>query len=200
MNNNIEQPQKDNTLKTVLIILGVVLGVIAIGVIGFILLFTMVFNKTLDFIEENSNEYSENHNSSSSDDDYESTDDEEYEDEDIIIQENYSNIEKISLSTLKEMIKKKRSFVIVISQTYCSHCIAYKPVYNEVLKSNKVKGYELDLLTLSENEYEEFKNILSISGTPTTLVYIDGVAQQDILVGSVTKQDLNDYLSKYGFI
>lgn len=200
MNNNVEQPKKDNTLKTVLIILGIVLGVIAVGVIGFILLFTMVFNKTLDFIEENSNEYSENHNSSSSEDEYGSTDDEEYDGEEIIIQDNYSNIEKISLSTLKEMIKKKRSFVIVISQTYCSHCIAYKPIYNEVLKSNKVKGYELDILTLSEDEYEEFKTILSISGTPTTLVYIDGVAQEEILEGNTTSEKLNDYLSKYGFI
>ena len=42
----------------------------------------------------------------------------------------------------KKMIDEKRSFVIVISQTYCSHCIAYKPVFNDVLKRNKINGYD----------------------------------------------------------
>lgn len=112
----------------------------------------------------------------------------------------YSNIEQLSLSSFKEMIKKKRSFVVVISQTYCSHCIVYKPIYNEVLKEHNSKGYELDVYGLSQTVRTDFLNKYGINGTPTTLIFIDGVLQKDRIEGMVEKQYLVDFLSKYGFI
>lgn len=112
----------------------------------------------------------------------------------------YSNIEQISLSSFNEMIKKKRSFVVVISQTYCSHCIVYKPVYNEVLKEHNSKGYDLDIYGLSQTVRTDLLNKYGINGTPTTLIFIDGVLQKDRIEGMVEKQYLVDFLSKYGFI
>ena len=112
----------------------------------------------------------------------------------------YSNIEQLSLSSFKEMIKKKRSFVVVISQTYCSHCIVYKPIYNEVLKEHNSKGYELDVYGLSQTVRTDLLNKYGINGTPTTLIFIDGVLQKDRIEGMVEKQYLVDFLSKYGFI
>ena len=112
----------------------------------------------------------------------------------------YSNIEQISLSSFNEMIKKKRSFVVVISQTYCSHCIVYKPIYNEVLKEHNSKGYDLDIYGLSQTVRKDLLNKYGINGTPTTLIFIDGVLQKDRIEGMVEKQYLVDFLSKYGFI
>lgn len=112
----------------------------------------------------------------------------------------YSNIEQISLSSFNEMIKKKRSFVVVISQTYCSHCIVYKPIYNEVLKEHNSKGYDLDIYGLSQTVRTNLLNKYGINGTPTTLIFIDGVLQKDRIEGMVEKQYLVDFLSKYGFI
>ena len=112
----------------------------------------------------------------------------------------YSNIEQISLSSFNEMIKKKRSFVVVISQTYCSHCIVYKPIYNEVLKEHNSKGYDLDIYGLSQTVRTDLLNKYGINGTPTTLIFIDGVLQKDRIEGMVEKQYLVDFLSKYGFI
>lgn len=112
----------------------------------------------------------------------------------------YSNIEQISLSSFNEMIKKKRSFVVVISQTYCSHCIVYKPIYNEVLKEHNSKGYDLDIYGLSQTVRTDLLNKYGINGTPTTLIFIDGVLQKDRIEGMAEKQYLVDFLSKYGFI
>jgi thiol-disulfide isomerase/thioredoxin len=197
--NNIEQPKKDNTLKIILIVAGVIIGIIAVVVIGIVFLFSTIFKTGLELFEEKTNEYGENNNSSTSGNNN-GHDYGEYENgEEVIIQDSYSNIEKISFDTFKKMIDEKRSFVIVISQTYCSHCIAYKPVFNDVLKRNKINGYELDLLTIAQEDYEEFNNLLDVTGTPTAIIYVDGIAQKEVLEGNLSASEINNYLKKYGF-
>ncbi len=205
MNQNIngEQiPQKDNTLKIVLMIVGIVGGVLVVGVAGFLFLFYTIFNKSVELIEETKEDireqYEDNNNSSSSGN--HDNNDDNTDGEDFVIQENYSNIEQLSFKNFKRKIENKESFVILISQTTCSHCIAFKPIYNEVFKKNNTVGYELDLLTLTQDERLEFVNMLEIDGTPTTLIYIDGVVQEEKKIGVITETDLTNYLSKYGFI
>ncbi len=205
MNQNIngeQTPQKDNTLKIVLIIVGIVGGVLVVGVAGFLFLFYTIFNKSVELIDETKEdirEQYEGNNNSSSSGNHDNNDD-NTDGEDFVIQENYSNIEQLSFKNFKRKIEKKESFVILISQTTCSHCIAFKPTYNEVFKKNNTVGYELDLLTLTQDERLEFVNMLEIDGTPTTLIYIDGVVQEEKKIGVITETDLTNYLSKYGFI
>lgn len=115
-------------------------------------------------------------------------------------QTTYSNIEQLSYSSFNDMIKNKRSFVVVISQTFCSHCIAYKPIYNEVLSKHNAKGYDLDIVELEEEQRKDILNSLNVSGTPTTLIYIDGVLQNERKEGIVEKEKLEDFLAMYGFI
>jgi thiol-disulfide isomerase/thioredoxin len=205
MNQNIngeQTPQKDNTLKIVLIIVGIVGGVLVVGVAGFLFLFYTIFNKSVELIDETKEDireqYEDNNNSSSSGN--HDNNDDNTDGEDFVIQENYSNIEQLSFKNFKRKIEKKESFVILISQTTCYHCIAFKPTYNEVFKKNNTVGYELDLLTLTQDERLEFVNMLEIDGTPTTLIYIDGVVQKEKKIGVITETDLTNYLSKYGFI
>ena len=50
----------------------------------------------------------------------------------------YSNILTVKLDKVRKMIEEKETFVLLISQTYCSHCIAFKPLYNQVLKDTKL--------------------------------------------------------------
>ena len=187
--NGAQPPKKDNTLKIVLIIMGSIFGIIIVGIIAFFFLVYVIFNKSVEIFEENREEIYENYN----DNNYKDEENNDYKDEenDEELPSEYSNIEKLTLDELKDLIAKKRSFVIVISQTYCGHCIDYKPVFNEALKDNNIIGYELDLLTLKKSEYEDFNNLLTVTGTPTTFIYIDGVVQQENKEGSVTKEELN---------
>lgn len=112
----------------------------------------------------------------------------------------YSNILTVKLDKVRKMIEDKESFVLLISQTYCSHCIAYKPVYNEVMSMNDLLGYDLDIATLSEADFNKFKALFDVSSTPTTLVFVNGEQQEEIKIGTLTKEDLTTYLKKYKII
>ena len=118
----------------------------------------------------------------------------------IIAQNKNSNNKKKTSIFTYDMIKDKRSFVVVISQTYCSHCIAYKPIYNEVLKEHNAKGYDLDIVDLELEEREDILEEYDIEGTPTTIIFIDGILQKERKVGLVEKAELQSYLAMYGFI
>ncbi len=206
MNQNVngaQPPKKDNTLKIVLIIVGAIVGVIALGIIGFFFLVYVIFNKSIETFNDAKDEIFENYNSSTSGNTENNRDEQEEaspdEDENEIIQE-YSNIEQISFKEFKKLIERKRTFVIVISQTYCGHCIEYKPKFNKVLKKNKITGYDLDLLTLAQSDFEEFNSILTVKGTPTTFVFIDGKLQAKNIEGSASEDELTSFLEQYGFI
>lgn len=112
----------------------------------------------------------------------------------------YSNILTVKLDKVRKMIEDKEDFVLLISQTYCSHCIAYKPIYNEVLKENNVLGYDIDVATLSESDFQKFKALFEVSSTPTTLIFIDGVQQEETKLGAITNEELTSYLKKYNII
>ena len=45
----------------------------------------------------------------------------------------YSNIKLISVNQLIDLMAEDQDFILLISQTYCSHCVSFKPIYNEVL-------------------------------------------------------------------
>ncbi len=206
MNQNVngaQPPKKDNTLKILFIIIGSIFGIGILGVIGFVVFTYVIFNNSYNEYEERKNYINENYNSSTSG----NTDNNRGEqvvptpdeDETEITQE-YSNIEQLTFKEFKNLIEKKRSFVIVISQTYCGHCIEYKPKFNKVLKKNKITGYDLDLLTLAQSDFEEFNSILTVKGTPTTFVFIDGKVQTKNIEGSASEDELTSFLEQYGFI
>lgn len=112
----------------------------------------------------------------------------------------YSNILTVKLDKVRKMIEDKESFVLLISQTYCSHCIAYKPIYNEVMANNNLLGYDIDVATLSESDFKKFKELFDVSSTPTTLVFVEGEQQEEIKIGTVTNEELTKFLKKYNII
>ena len=77
----------------------------------------------------------------------------------------------------KEVMKKvenKDSFILLLSQTTCSHCAEYKPKLKRVTKKYKVYVYYLETDLLSEKEEKEIKKLFSFTGTPTTVFVTDG--------------------------
>ena len=50
----------------------------------------------------------------------------------------YESVLNIDLTGLKEKIDNKEKFVLVITQTGCSHCMAYLPVLDEIGKDYKL--------------------------------------------------------------
>ena len=109
----------------------------------------------------------------------------------------YSNIHEITVSDLNKMINDKEDFILLISQTSCSHCISFKPILNKALKQEEIIGYELDVQKVSSSEKKEIFNKLDVSGTPTTQIYIDGKKQFDRILGVETEDNVIEFIRKF---
>ncbi len=114
----------------------------------------------------------------------------------------FKSIEDIDLTTLKAKIDNKEKFVLVITQTGCSHCMAYLPILEEIGEDYKLTFYDLNMTNLSDEEKVEFNKLVRISGTPTTIFYTDGEEQSTTtrLVGEKTKDKIINRLKSEGYI
>lgn len=114
----------------------------------------------------------------------------------------YQSIEEINLTTLQDKINNKDKFVLVVTQTGCSHCIAYLPVLEEIGEEYHLKFYDINITNLSTDEKTDFNKIVRISGTPTTIFYTNGEEQSTTtrLVGEKTKDKIITRLKSEGYI
>ena len=114
----------------------------------------------------------------------------------------YESVLNIDLTGLKEKIDNKEKFVLVITQTGCSHCMAYLPVLDEIGKDYKLTFYDINMTNLSDEEKTEFNKLVRISGTPTTIFYTDGEEKTTTsrLVGEKTKEKIINRLKSEGYI
>ena len=81
---------------------------------------------------------------------------------------------EIKYNEVMKKINNGDTFVLLLSQTTCSHCAEYKPKVNRVAKKYKLTVYYLETNLLKEKEEKEIKKHFNYSGTPTTVFVIDG--------------------------
>lgn len=128
---------------------------------------------------------------------------EEVQDENMVVSSNgkYSNIEEIDVNELEVKMDQKESFILVFTQTQCGHCIAYKPVFNKVLKKNDIQAFEVNLTNHTYKEREKINELVKFSGTPTTVVFVDGVEDNRYrIVGNASEDKIVEKLSNAGYI
>ena len=111
----------------------------------------------------------------------------------------FENLEEVSVGDIKSKIKNKESFVLMVSQTTCSHCKAFKPVIDEVAEEYGFKVYVVESNLLEESDYKDLQKIISYDGTPTTGVFIKGKLE-DTIEGESPKASVIEFLTKYGII
>ena len=108
----------------------------------------------------------------------------------------------INVSELKEKIKNKDDFILVFTQEGCGHCATYHDVINDVVKEYDIEIYDINLTNVKDKDTADLNKIASISGTPTTLFYINGEEQTTLnrINGSTSKTKLVNKLKKMGYI
>jgi len=114
----------------------------------------------------------------------------------------YPYIHELAFNELESKLNNQDSFVLIITQTGCSHCEAYLPVVQNVSNKYKVDFYVLNRTNISDEERTKLKNIANISGTPTTLFYTSGEEKSALnrLVGQATEYRLVEKLTSEGYI
>ncbi len=113
-----------------------------------------------------------------------------------------SYLVEIKYNTVMEKIENKDSFVLLLSQTTCSHCMEYKPKLENVANRYKVPVYYLEVDLISEEEKTELKKIFNFSGTPATIFVIDGEEKTAAtrISGDASEEKITAKLKSNGFI
>lgn len=118
------------------------------------------------------------------------------------IKDKKSYFKEIKYDKVIEKIDNKESFVLVLSQTTCSHCMDYKPKVESVANEYKLTIYYLETNLLSKKETEKFKKYITYTGTPTTVFIINGEEKTvaNRIDGSVAESKIIEKLKSNGFI
>lgn len=115
--------------------------------------------------------------------------------------ESQNKLVLIDYETFLSKRENKENFILVVTQTGCGACDAYKPKFNEVLSEYKITAYELNIKTLENDNLREFGEEFPIEYTPTTLVFEEGEEQTDLtVVGNESKEKIIQTLKQYGYI
>ncbi len=111
-------------------------------------------------------------------------------------------LKEIKYSDIIKKIDNKDSFVLLLSQTTCSHCIDFKPKLASVAKKYKLEVYYLETDLLDDKTRNELKTYFSYSGTPTTVFVINGEEKTAAtrINGDATEEKIISKLKSNGFI
>ena len=109
---------------------------------------------------------------------------------------------EIKFDKVMEKVENKDTFVLLLSQTTCSHCASYKPKLSRVAKKYKLEVYYLETDLLGEKATAELKKYFSFSGTPTTIFVINGDEKTaaNRINGDTTEEKIISKLKSNGFI
>lgn len=109
-----------------------------------------------------------------------------------VYQSKKDNLIYINLKKFIDLYNSKTKKIIVIGSAYCSHCINFKPIMENASYKYNIPVYFIDLSTLTQQEYNTFKEISYIKnnfrGTPTTILVENGEVI-DSIIGYTTVVD-----------
>lgn len=113
-----------------------------------------------------------------------------------------SYLKEIKYKDVIEKINNKDTFVLLISQTTCSHCLEYKPKLETVANKEKINIYYIEYDLLSKEDTENFNKYISFSGTPTTVFFTNGEEKTAAtrINGSASIEKIESKLKSNGFI
>lgn len=109
---------------------------------------------------------------------------------------------EINYNEFKEKVENKDTFILVISQTGCSHCEQYLPELERTLKEVNLKAYVVNIKNLSEEDANSFSKDVIFSGTPTTIFYTDGIEKTSLnrIVGYASRNKIIERFKSLGYI
>lgn len=109
---------------------------------------------------------------------------------------------ELTYKELEEKIKNKNTFILVYTQTNCSHCHEYKPILKRTLAKEELYAYEIVLDKLEKEERTKLNDIANVGGTPTTVFIKDGqeINTSSRIVGVAREDKLISRFKYLGYI
>ncbi len=109
---------------------------------------------------------------------------------------------ELKIDQLQTKIDSKESFILVISQSECSHCAEFKPRLKKILADYNIVGYYIEKDKLNDDQTAQLNNIANISGTPTTVFIVNGEEENTAtrIVGGKSNETVKNRLRAMGYI
>jgi thioredoxin-related protein len=113
-----------------------------------------------------------------------------------------NSVISIGISDLEEKINNKETFILVITQTDCSHCKQYLPELRKTLKKYNIVAYDLDIKKLDSDGTSTLAKYVTFQGTPTTIFFTDGEEKTTLnrIVGYAAESKIVERLKSLGYI
>ena len=114
-----------------------------------------------------------------------------------------NNLVKLNYNEVIEKITNKESFVLCISAKNCVHCQNYKPKLKKISNEYNITIYYIDIDTIEDSKYEEFKKELNFDGsTPVTIFIKNGEEKTTAtrINGDASTRTIINKLQANGFI
>ena len=113
-----------------------------------------------------------------------------------------SYFSEIKYNEVIEKIENDESFIILISQTECNHCISFKPKLEEAANEHKINIYYIDVDLLSNDENDKLLNYINYDSTPITVFIKNGeeTSAATRINGDASMEKIVNKLKSNGFI
>lgn len=114
---------------------------------------------------------------------------------------NKGDLKPITFKEIQEKKANKKDFILIVSQSTCSHCASYKPKVKQIAKEHGITVYYIDI-DLEKNEDEVIKELHITGETPMTLFYLEGKETSILnrIVGDLGTEKVINQFKKLGFI
>lgn len=110
-------------------------------------------------------------------------------------------LKSITYQQIKEKIENEEDFILIVSQSTCSHCATYKPKVKQIAQKHNITTYYIDFD--KEKDKEEFLTEFNLSGaTPMTLFFKEGKEQSILnrIEGDISATLIEKKFKEMGFI
>ena len=116
---------------------------------------------------------------------------------------NKGNLISLTYNQVQEKVKNKESFILVVSQSTCTHCASYKPKLEQIAADYKIDIYYIDYNLETKENQTKFLEKFNLDGsTPITIFIKEGKQTNlfDRLEGDVSETKAIEKFKKMGFI
>ena len=114
-----------------------------------------------------------------------------------------SYLKELTFDEMVEKVNNKESFILLLSQTTCSHCMDFKPKLEKVASEYGLVVYYMETDIIDDKLKETLKtNYFSFTGTPTTVFVINGEEKSAAtrIDGNVSEEKIISKFKSNGFI
>lgn len=109
-----------------------------------------------------------------------------------LTEDEYENIEDITLAEFEKKNYNKENMTIFVSSTTCYHSITFESVIDKVYGSLDKKIYRINITSLNDEEIERFRTYYAFKVTPTIFTIKDGIVTSEV-TGTMTEEELTTW-------